>query len=236
MTVNQKTWNNIFNDPNLSWVSDTNEILHDMSKPVFDVSYSLHKAIFDCDENTFKAYIEYILSIVGTKTSIGEFGCGNAALLYYIHHTFGNHVYGVDISKNLIEQCMILFPMMAHNFFVSDKIIPIKDDTVDWFVSNSVFQYLSEEDADVVIAEMLRCSKVGVVISDVKNKDTEHLFKQKQAKRQNLSLEQLAEKYKTTPLTFYSKEFFNKYNCDIVPMLDVYPDSELEPYTVIIKK
>ena len=72
--------------------------------------------------------------------------------------------------------------------------------------------------------------------SDVKNKDTEHLFKQKQANRQNLSLEQLAEKYKTTPLTFYSKEFFNKYNCDIVPMLDVYPDSELEPYTVIIKK
>jgi len=231
------TWNKIFNRPDLSWVLDTNKVLLSTDKSVFESSFELHKAIFDCDEITFRSYVEYMISFVGTNTSVAEFGCGNAALLHYLHHTYGNDVYGIDISKNLIDQCMILFPMQAHHFYVSDKEIRMSDSSVDWFVSNSVFQYLSYDDADYVIQEMLRCSKDGVVISDVKDKETEHLFKAKQAKRQNLTLEQLSEKYKTTTLTFYNKDFFSKYGkCDIVPMLGSYPDAELGSYTVVIQK
>jgi ubiquinone/menaquinone biosynthesis C-methylase UbiE len=232
-----KTWNKIFNNPNLSWVLETNKILVSTDKSVFDSSFELHKAIFDCDKNTFKSYVEYMMDFVETNSSIAEFGCGNAALLHYLHHTYGNDVYGIDISKQLIDQCMILFPMQAHHFFVSDKKIPITDNKVDWFISNSVFQYLSYDDADYVTQEMLRCSKYGVVISDVKDKETENLFKEKQANRQNLTLEQLSEKYKTTPLTFYDKSFFDKYkNVEIVPMLTSYPDAELGSYTVVIRK
>lgn len=231
------TWNKIFNNPDLSWVLDTNKVLMSTDKSVFEVSFELHKAIFDSDKITFRSYIEYIIDLVGTNTSVAEFGCGNAALLHYLHCTYGNDVYGIDVSKHLIDQCMILLPTQANHFFVSDKKIVMSDGSVDWFISNSVFQYLSYDDADYVIQEMLRCAKNGVVISDIKDKDTEHLFKEKQAKRQNLTLEQLSEKYKTTPLTFYDKSFFDKYNnVEIVPMLPSYPDAELSSYTVMIRK
>lgn len=175
--------------------------------------------------------------IVGTPSHVAEFGCGNASTLYWFNKMHGTEVYGVDISSSLIERCKRLLPTQKDNFFVSSTYIPIEDDSVDWFLCNSVFQYLTHQQALVVLQEMLRCSRNGVVISDVKNKKTEADFKTAQAKRQGLTIEQLAEKYKDTPLSFYDKSFFDGLNnVKIVPMLDKYPDAEFEPYTVIITK
>ena len=232
------TWEDIFNNENLSWVSSTNDIINVIGiEPEIDVAYKLHSSIFDCDKETFMSYVNYIGDIIGNPNRVAEFGDRNASTLYWLNKTYGIDVHGVDLSSSLIERCKRLLPDYKDQFYVSNSFIPMKDGSVDWFICNSVFQYLNRQQAIIVIEEMLRCSTHGIVISDVKNKKTETNFKIAQAKRQCLTIEGLAEKYKDTPLSFYDESFFDMLpDVKIIPMLGCYPDAEFESYTVVIRK
>jgi hypothetical protein len=66
------------------------------------------------------------------------------------------------------------------------------------------------------------------MITDIKDIETQDIFLETQAHRQQLTISQLKEKYKTTPLMFYSRDFFKDF--DIIEMPASYPDSDLKSF------
>jgi SAM-dependent methyltransferase len=228
-------WQQVINTPNFVWSAATKNVL-----PVMDSDYPfassllLHNAIFKLNATAYQEFLTYIESQLLPFDSIAEYGCGNGSLLYYFANEYNAAVTGCDISADLIDICNNIMPMAV--FDVGTK-FTVADNSVDYCLSNSVFQYFeSEEYAANVIAEMQRVSRKGIFITDIKSAAHELEFKQLQAARQNLTMSQLDDKYRATPLRFYNKTFFEQFdNVEFLPMPATYPDSELHSFSVLIR-
>ena len=228
-------WKQVINKPNFVWSSATKNVVSRLDKnDPFASSLLLHNAIFKLDASAYKDFLEYIGSQILPFKSIAEYGCGNGSLLYYFKNLYNAKVFGCDISTDLINSCKEVMP---DSIFCSDTNFTISDDSVDYCLSNSVFQYFDSEDyAATVIKEMQRISIKGIFITDIKSADRELDFKKLQATRQNLTIEQLEEKYSTTPLRFYTKDFFAQFgNITVLSMPNTYPDATLGSFSVLIK-
>ena len=228
-------WEQLINQPNFVWSSATKNALAKINKSdPFASSLLLHNAIFNSNASAYKEFLEYLESQLLPFSSIAEYGCGNGSLLYYFLNMYDAKVVGCDISKELVDKCKEIMP---DSVFCSDTKFTVADKSVDYCLSNSVFQYFeSEEYAESVIKEMQRISTNGIFITDVKSADYEFEFKQLQASRQNLTTEQLDIKYSKTPLRFYKKDFFTQFgNVTFLPMPKNYPDSALNSFSVLIR-
>lgn len=217
------SWNNIINRKDFPWTRNT-YALQDVTP------YALHSCIFDTGESAYKEFLDYVDNLLGIKhnESISEFGCGNGANLLYFRQKYNSPVSGIDISKPLIDFCNSFFA--ANNFLVGST-IPFESKSIDYFISNSVFQYLDTfKDANKIIEEMCRVARKAVLITDIKPLSTKKEFKEKQAQRQGLSLEELETKYKDTKHLFFDRNMF-EHTFD---MPTSFPDSELGSFSVLI--
>jgi SAM-dependent methyltransferase len=227
-------WSDIINQRNFVWTANTQQAVLNLSNEAIIAATALHTAIFDSSVESYVDFLAYIEQLVLPCNSIAEFGCGNGANLYYFSKQHEMTVAGCDISVGLIELAKSL--IIDGMFNVGDQ-FNADNDSVDYCISNSVFQYFpTDEHADLVVSEMLRISKKGILITDIKSSETEADFKEKQAKRQGLTIAELELKYKDTPLKCYPKSFFEKYNAKFLTMPPNYPDSDLKPYSVMINK
>jgi SAM-dependent methyltransferase len=227
-------WSDIINQKDFVWTTNTQQTITDLSSDVVEAAFALHSSIFSSDDKSYTEFLSYVEQLIFPCSSIAEFGCGNGANLYYFSKQYQMPVAGCDISSDLINLAKLVIPGSV--FTVGDK-FEIDDCAVDYCISNSVFQYFpSDEYAQSVIDEMLRISKKGILITDIKSKETEADFKATQAKRQGLTIADLELKYKNTPLKCYPKTFFEKYNAKFLNMPANYPDSHLKSYSVMINK
>jgi SAM-dependent methyltransferase len=228
-------WQQVINTPNFVWSTATRDVLPALNKDYpFASSLLLHNAIFNLDAAAYQDFLTYVTSQLLPFSSIAEYGCGNGALLYYFANEYNATVVGCDISTDLIDSCKAIMPGAIFDAAIK---FTAADDTVDYCLSNSVFQYFeSEEYAADVITEMQRISNKGIFITDIKSAEYETEFKQLQADRQHLTMSQLDEKYRTTPLRFYNKDFFAQFgNATFLPMPTTYPDSALHSFSVLIR-
>ena len=227
-------WSDIINQRNFVWTTNTQQVVPTLSKEAVAAATALHTSIFSSSTESYVDFLAYIEQLVLPCTSIAEFGCGNGANLYYFAKQHGMAVVGCDISVDLIGLAKSV--IVDGTFNVGNQ-FDVDDNSVDYCISNSVFQYFpTDEYADSVVSEMLRISKKGILVTDIKSSETEIDFKEKQAKRQGLTVTELELKYKDTPLKSYPKSFFEKYNAKFLTMPANYPDSDLKPYSVMINK
>ncbi len=219
-------WNDVINKKDFVWNKNTDSITHSLTvNDSKESSYKLHSSIFKIDQSSYYDFINFLENEVGSIRSIFEYGCGNGALLYYFKNYKNINVGGCDISEYFVEYCNKIIE--KNNFFNNTTLI--KSNSYDYCISNSVFQYFPDYDyASSVINQMRRISNVGVMITDIKDIETQDIFLETQAHRQQLTISQLKEKYKTTPLMFYSRDFFKDF--DIIEMPASYPDSDLKSF------
>lgn len=218
-------WNTIINHKDFSWHTKTDEV--NVPTP-----YELSRCIFDISEDSLNDLFLFIESNLGIRPgeSIAEFGCGNGANLLYFKQKFQSDVSGIDISYRLIDFCKRLFPD-RDKFFLHD-IKKLESKSVDYFICNSVFQYLPTcEDAFDIILEMKRVARKSILITDIKNIMFKDKFQDTQMSRQKLTREEFDNKYKTTPHLFFYKKQFN----ETTDMPTTYPDSEFGSFSTLIK-
>ena len=228
------SWAEVINQQNFVWTAKTKQAVSTLPNEAIIAATALHTSIFDSSTESYVDFLAYIEQLVLPCTSIAEFGCGNGANLYYFAKQYGMAVTGCDISIDLVE---LAKSVITDGKFNVGNQFDAGDDSVDYCISNSVFQYFpTDEYADSVVSEMLRISKKGILVTDIKSSETEADFKEKQAKRQGLTIAELELKYKDTPLKSYPKSFFEKYNAKFLTMPANYPDSNLNPYSVMINK
>ena len=225
------TWHEILNKKDLSWIVNSNGI--DLSKNPREIAFKMHEAIFNINESSFWKYIDFLKILLNLEkdNKLIEVGCGNGSLLLGLNQIVDFEAFGLDISEPLIEVCKNIFPTNKENFELGT--LPKLE--YDKCLLNSVSQYLNEE----LILKLINDTKCPlIVISDVKNALFESKFKLQQAHRQNLTLNELNQKYKNTPLKHYYKSFFEalNYDVEIQSMPDFYPDSDFGSYVVTIKK
>jgi ubiquinone/menaquinone biosynthesis C-methylase UbiE len=227
------SWNEVINRKNFIWSEKTSSVLKNRKQ---NFSFQLHQSIFDINEESHQKYMEYIDKNIDLKIidKMAEFGCGNGSILFYFHEKYKTEVYGCDISRDLIDSCKKIFK--SKNFHCVDNLHFIEDNSMDICICNSVFQYFIDEKYCLdVINQMRRVSKNGIFVSDIKNIDYFDNFKEKQAKRQNLSIENLNEKYSQTPLKFYDVKFFtDNFDCVVIDMPNFYPDAEFNSFSIRI--
>ena len=187
-------WSAIINRPNFVWTAKTQQAVSVLSNETVAAATALHASIFDSSKESYVDFLAYIEQLVLPCTSIAEFGCGNGANLYYFAKQHGMAVVGCDISVDLIG---LAKSVINNGTFNVGNQFNVNDDSVDYCISNSVFQYFpTDEYADLVVSEMLRISKKGILVTDIKSSETETDFKEKQAKRQGLTIAELELKYK----------------------------------------
>tara|TARA_Y100001968_G_scaffold107430_1_gene97136 strand:+ start:391 stop:1038 length:648 start_codon:yes stop_codon:yes gene_type:complete len=198
-----------------------------------EISFMLHKSIFDIDKNSFFKYIDWLSELLNLKPNdrLLEIGCGNGSLLLGLNQKVKIIPFGLDISQPLINVCHRIYPHFKDNFSVGT----FPKENYEICLSNSVLQYLDETSVARIIKET-KCQKI--VFSDVKNVLFEDIFKSDQASRQGLTLKERNLKYLNTPLKHYSENFFRgfEYKIDILPMPEFYPDSNYGSFTVVINK
>ena len=227
-------WSDIINQKDFVWTTNTQQTISELSNDVIKAATELHSSIFSSSDESYTEFLSYVEQLIFPCDSIAEFGCGNGANLYYFSKRYQMPVVGCDISLDLITLAKQLIP---DSVFTVGNRFEADDCAVDYCISNSVFQYFpSDEYAQSVIDEMLRISRKGILITDIKSKETEADFKSAQAKRQGLTIAELELKYADTPLKCYPKTFFEKYNAKFSNMPANYPDSHLKSYSVMINK
>jgi trans-aconitate methyltransferase len=218
-------WYDVINKKNFVWNENTASVVSLLSPAAgLESSYKLHSSIFKIDKQAYHDFMQFLEIHLNNVESLFEYGCGNGALLYYFKHCHNMGVGGSDISEFLIDHCNTI---LGNTF--TNNATTVDSSSYDFCISNSVFQYFPNyEYAETVIKQMSRIAKKGILITDIKDIETKHNFLSLQAERQNLTINELNEKYKTTPLLFYSRDFFKEF--DIIDMPATYPDSDLKSY------
>jgi hypothetical protein len=207
-------WYKIFNNKNFSYIKNSKELKK--SNYLF-YSYNLAKIIYpelSCDK--FRNIIKFMEKIlrIKQKGSILDFGSGNGAFLNYFIKKYNlKNNYSFELSLPLIEfQKKFLdrtnfYQTHQSNCKVFDKIN--NNIIVDHSFSNSVFQYF---DSNIycfkVLDFLIKVTKKSILIYDIKNFNKKNIYKEKVRVRQNLSKIEFKNKYKNTPIRFYTKNFF----------------------------
>lgn len=121
---------------------------------------------FDSKEITNKI----ILSLkIPAKSTILEVGCGCGFLARELSTNYS--YVGVDYSESIINKHKSLFDHEVYTCEANDLLF--EDNSFDYVFCYGVFQYLPDlEYANKVVDELLRVSKKGVFVGDLKNNKT----------------------------------------------------------------
>ena len=133
--------------------------------------------------------------------SVFEVGCGSGAFLHPLRNIKKG---GLDYSKPLIEIAKGFIP---NGDFICDAATNLNtDEKYDHVFAHSVFQYLSLDQAKIVLSKMIQKSRKTVSILDIPN--IEKRSEQENERKQNIGEENYNSKYQNLSHTYYSAEFF----------------------------
>jgi len=201
MKINQN-WLNTWENKSVKKSSDT-ELL---SQLIEADGYSGGAGSYS--EKEWRKMCKHFGELIGLSKSdkILEIGCGSGAFLLVLKEYFQCQIYGVDYSDSLIK---IAKKHLSGEFIHAEAIEPDKfDESFDFIVSNSVFQYFPSIDyACMVIqksSEILRDSGV-IAILDINDKSKEGSYHSSR-KLLHSNPESYDLLYKDHPHLFYSKQ------------------------------
>jgi SAM-dependent methyltransferase len=207
-------WHEIFNNNNFFYFKNSEELKR-MNYAKY--SFCLAKIIYpELSYIKFKGIIKFIEKSLGIKkkNSILDFGSGNGAFLNYFIKKYNlKDNYSFDISRPLLnfQKKIIIetnfYKTHQSNLKIFDKIN--NDIIVDHSISNSVFQYFyTDSYCCKVLDFLIKVTKKSILIYDIKDFNKRHIYKEHVRTRQNLSSTEFKNKYKNTPIKFYTKNFF----------------------------
>jgi cyclopropane fatty-acyl-phospholipid synthase-like methyltransferase len=207
-------WHEIFNNKNFFYTKNSKKL----KKSNYSYySFNLLKIIYpELTYVKFRSIIKFMENILGVKkkNSMLDFGSGNGAFLNYFIAKYNlKNNFSFEISLPLINfQKKIInrtnFYQTHHsNLKVFEKIN--NQTIVDYSISNSVFQYFySNSYCFKVLDFLIRSTKNKIFIYDIKDSNKRRAYKEQVRLRQNLSRTQFNNKYKNTPIRYYTKKFF----------------------------
>ena len=214
--MKNKKWHKIFNKKNFFYVSESN--FNKNNKNFIDISYLLTKIIHpQLNKKKYLGIVNFIKKNLKIKkgSSMLDFGSGNGGILYFFQKKFDlNNNYSFEISspllklqKSIIKKTFFFKTHQTNTKFLNS----FKNNVVDNSISISVFQYFyNEEYCFKILDFLLRITKKNIMIYDVKNSKTKHLYNKEVRTRQNLTVNEFNKKYKNTPIRFYDKLYFRK--------------------------
>ncbi len=157
----------------------------------------------EVDVNRYTEFVELFSQLINLEPyeSVFEVGCGSGAFLYPLRTI---KIGGLDYSKPLIE---IAKGFLPNGDFICDEATNLNtDEKYDHVFAHSVFQYLSLNQAKIVLSKMIQKSRKTVSILDIPN--IENRSEQENERRSNIGEESYISKYQNLFHTYYSAEFF----------------------------
>ena len=161
---------------------------------------------------------DFLSSVVSVREKLGVFegasvfevGCGAGAFLYALNSIVPIDANGLDWSQKLIAYARKSLP--NGDFLCIPAVDMLQSPRYDYVVSNSLFHYLSETDAALVLSQMKLKARRGIAVLDVpdlsKREEAEEL------RRGALSPGEYAIKYRGLQHTYYEKDWFLKVSGD----------------------
>ncbi len=211
-------WSKIFNNPCFFYNRNSKKIKFLDNKYLIN-SYKLTSIVYpNLKYKDFLNLIRFQMNTLKIKknSSLLDFGSGNGNFLYFFinKHDLKNNI-SLELSRPLISfQKKII--KSTRFYLTSNKstkfLNKLKIKSVDYSMSNSVFQYFESENyAKNVIEFLINKTRKTILIFDIKNYKKRKNFLEQVRKRQKLSKIQFAEKYRFTPVRFYKKDFFVQF-------------------------
>lgn len=220
----ENKWKEIFNSKKMSYNFETLKFLKKIKKKKYSnlsISFHLTKIIYPLlTQKIYTQMLNFFLKEIKffkkeNISNILDFGSGNGAFLFYLINTFKlKNNYSVELSKTLLSlQKKIIFDAKFLNINNNNKseLKNIKKNTVDVFISMSVFQYFKSNNYCInIINDSISITKKIIILYDIKNSEYKDQYLKTLLKRNNLNKKEFQIKYKNTPLRFYKKSFFLK--------------------------
>ena len=208
-------WSKIFNNPCFFYNQNTKKIQF-LNKNFSYKSFLLGSVIYP--ELSYKKFLNIIKFQnsklkIQKKSSLMDFGSGNGAFLFFFVNKY-------NLKKNLsleLSKPLLLFQkkIISETTFIkthhykTNYLKWVKNESVDYAICNSVFQYFtSEKYAKFILEFLIKATRKKILIYDIKNFETKKNYTEKVRKRQNLNRFDFKKKYKNTPIRFYRKRFF----------------------------
>lgn len=225
------TWKNIFEK--IPWISKDNYI-NDKNLSIKDLLKIDGHSISKTGNFTMKKWFKFIDQIKenieyidNNNSKILEIGCGCGALLSSFKN---NNIYGLDLSKNMIDIAKSTFP--NGNFIVGEaNNILYENELFDYILSHSCFQYFNSNDYfEKTIYEISRLIKKNGKISLTDIFDEENKEKNIYYRIQQIGEEEYNKLYKDLHHFYINKQKFieilKKYNFDNIKIIDTGYDDE----------
>jgi SAM-dependent methyltransferase len=211
------SWHKIFNNSKFSYIFKSKLIKN--NKKFISTSYLLCKIIYpNLNKKKFFKILSFISSTLRIKKndSLLDFGSGNGSFLYFFINKYNlKKNYSFEISSPLIkiQKKFIKEAEFFKTHHIKTTIFKkFNSNLVDYSMSNSVFQYFYNDKYSYKVLEfLLKVTRKKILIYDIKNSETKNIYRETVRKRQNLSKLKFKEKYKKSPIRFYSKNTFKKY-------------------------
>jgi SAM-dependent methyltransferase len=154
----------------------------------------------------WQAYCDTIGKKLGIqhRDSVFEIGCGAGAFLFALLKTWTLEVGGLDYSTSLIDVARKAIP--KGHFQVGDACSVSGEPRYDYVISNSLFHYLTDESAAVVLDKMITKARVAIAISEVPDISTK--TESENLRRSALGPEEYKAKYRGLDHSYYARSWF----------------------------
>ena len=212
-------WNELFNKKKFKYTIESEKI--NKITP-----YKLARIIYpELTKKKFSKIIFFLKKNLKIKKNkiLLDFGSGNGAFLMDFQKKV-KRIYSMEISRPLINFQKKKFKNIKYyltNPYNIEFYKKINHNEIDLTICNSSFQYFySNFYCELILKEMIRTTKETIFIYDIKDKSKKIEYLKNLRKRQKISKLQFSEKYKSTPLRFYDKEFFVKFMKKNYPKLN----------------
>jgi trans-aconitate methyltransferase len=160
----------------------------------------------EVDVSQYTHFVKYFSELINLKPdeSLFEVGCGSGAFLYPLRQ---NKIGGLDYSKPLID---IASEFIHTGSFTCNSATNLDtEEQYDHVFSHSVFQYLSLDQAQIVLSKMIQKSRKTVSILDIPN--IEKREEQENERKKQLGEDDYNRKYQNLFHTYYSVDFFKNF-------------------------
>lgn len=156
------------------------------------------------DVNRYTQFVELFSQLINLEPdeSVFEVGCGSGAFLHPLRNIKKG---GLDYSKPLIEIAKGFIP---NGDFICDAATNLNtDEKYDHVFAHSVFQYLSLDQAKIVLSKMIQKSRKTVSILDIPN--IEKRSEQEEDRKLSMGENEYNLKYQDLVRTYYPMTFFD---------------------------
>tara|TARA_B110000483_G_scaffold122451_1_gene147596 strand:+ start:203 stop:937 length:735 start_codon:yes stop_codon:yes gene_type:complete len=136
-----------------------------------DTRFNVEKLL--TKKNIIIHFDEYVKNFISINDKILDYGCGPGTFSVKLSNMTKGNVYGVDISKNFIDECERLKKKLdIKNFiprFIENEALPFEDNTFDIILLFDVIHHLDDIDKNLIeIKRVLK--KSGKIIIYEPNK------------------------------------------------------------------